>query len=173
MTRLTGSVKGVHTHPAERTAGGRGRGPRGAAGPLPGVLAAAALLVLSSAQAEHEPTGAKLFAGAAPLNGRLYTQSEDLPDTLVACANCHAHGRSPAVPRSTAPRLDKAFLTEPRHRRGGPRVAYDSLSFCAVVRSGIDPVHVVINVQMPRYRLTDEHCAALWRYLTESDDAGS
>lgn len=111
--------------------------------------------------------GAQLFAGGAPLQGRLYTQSEDLPAAAARCANCHSHGSSATVPYSNAPRLTREWLQENRRRRGGPRSHYDLAGFCALLRTGIGPEHIVINIQMPRYALSDEDCRSLWVFLTE------
>ena len=36
---------------------------------------------------------------------------------------------------------------------------------CALLRTGLDPAYVLINVAMPRYTLNERDCTALWRYL--------
>lgn len=101
------------------------------------------------------------------LQGRLYTQSEDLPTTAVRCSNCHSHATSTSVPYSNAPRLTREWLQEDRRRRGGPRSHYDLASFCSLLRTGIGPDRIVINIQMPRYALSDGDCRSLWLFLTE------
>ena len=115
--------------------------------------------------------GAQLFAGAVPLQGRLYTQSEDLPTAAVRCANCHSHGGSADVSYSNAPRLTREWLQEDRKRRGGPKSHYDLGGFCSLLRTGIAPDRIVINIQMPRYALSDNDCRSLWVLLTEEPSA--
>lgn len=150
-------------------AGGKGASPwrwsavRGVGAVLIGLLTVAA-------SAGAQPSGRDLFTGAVPLAGRLYTQSEDLPAVAVRCANCHTAGGGAPLPRSNAPSLGRSMLTERRSRRGGPRTAYNSSSFCALLRTGIDPAGIVINVEMPRYALGAPDCAALWAYLTEASE---
>jgi len=39
-----------------------------------------------------------------------------------------------------------------------------------MLRTGVDPVYVVISRQMPRYTLSDDQCLDLWRYLMETSD---
>jgi hypothetical protein len=111
--------------------------------------------------------GDKLFSGATALHGRLYTQSDEMPSAVVRCANCHSHGRSEAVAYTNAPRLTREWLVEDRRRRGGPKSHYDTQKFCALLRTGVGPDHIVINVEMPRYVLTDEECGSLWAFLTD------
>jgi protein SCO1/2 len=40
-------------------------------------------------------------------------------------------------------------------------------AFCSLLRTGIGPDHIVINIQMPRYTLSDNECRSLWEFLTE------
>ena len=115
--------------------------------------------------------GGQLFTGAAPLQGRLYTQSEDLPTSVVRCSNCHSHASTATVPYSNAPRLSREWLQEDRRRRGGPRSHYDLAHFCSLLRTGIGPDYIVINIQMPRYALSDDDCRSLWEFLTEEPSA--
>src|SRR5215475_6648317 len=110
--------------------------------------------------------GSRLFLGLAPLHGRLYTQSDELPSDVARCANCHAYGDSTPVPYSNAPRLNAQWLLANQRRRGGPKSHYDGQRFCSLLRTGVDPVYIVINVEMPRYELTDEECNSLWTFLT-------
>lgn len=114
--------------------------------------------------------GEKLFTGATALHGRLYTQSDEMPSAVVRCANCHSHGGSDPVAYSNAPRLTRGWLVEDRRRRGGPKSHYDMKQFCSLLRTGVGPDHIVINVEMPRYVLTDEECSSLWVFLTEKSD---
>ncbi|ALX16369.1 hypothetical protein P350_31610 [Burkholderia cepacia JBK9] len=118
-----------------------------------------------AAAADDVTRGHALFGGEAPLHGRLSTHPDSLPPRVVRCANCHAAGAGPAVPNSLAPRLTPDGLTALRARRGGPPTRYDRDAFCALLRTGLDPAYVLINVAMPRYTLSERDCTALWRYL--------
>jgi hypothetical protein len=40
-------------------------------------------------------------------------------------------------------------------------------SFCRLLRTGVDPVLIVVSRQMPRYELDESQCGNLWHYLTE------
>lgn len=111
--------------------------------------------------------GHDLFTGKADLHGRMSTHPDDLPPEVIRCSNCHAAGTGPDVPRSNAPRLTGDFLLVPRSRRGGPPSRYNPAAFCAVLRKGVDPAYIVINVEMPRYTIDDSQCAAIWSFLTE------
>jgi hypothetical protein len=115
--------------------------------------------------------GKRLFVGLAPLHGRLYTQSDDLPSEAARCMNCHAYRNSAPIPYSNAPRLSAQWLLGNRQRHGGPKSHYDRQRFCSLLRTGVDPSYIVINVEMPRYELTDEECSSLWTFLTEPADA--
>lgn len=61
-------------------------------------------------------------------------------------------------------------MTEFHSRRGGPPSLFSTTSFCRILRTGVDPVYVVISRQMPRYTLSDDQCLDLWRYLMETSD---
>ena len=50
-------------------------------------------------------------------------------------------------------------------RRGGPPSRYDPASFCQLLRTGIDPASVMVDKAMPRYTLTDQQCALLWKHV--------
>ncbi len=112
--------------------------------------------------------GQDLFTGRIELHGRIRTHIVDLPPEVVRCANCHAVGKGPDVPRSLAPRLSHELLLVPRTRRGGPPTFYDRGRFCTLLREGLDPARVLISVEMPRYSLSDEQCRALWRLSIQS-----
>ncbi|WP_323122062.1 hypothetical protein [Burkholderia alba] len=131
------------------------------------VLALAVLLgwLPAGAHADDTALGRALFTGAAPLRGRLSTHPSDLPAGVVRCANCHAAGQDARVANSIAPRLNASWLGELQSRRGGPPSQYDRASFCALLRTGLDPAYVLINVEMPRYRISDRDCGALWQFL--------
>jgi hypothetical protein len=124
----------------------------------------------SAAAASPAAMGQRVFDGPVALHGRLYTQADDLPTKIVRCANCHSFGTSPPVPNSNAPRLSSQWLEQLRQRRGGPKSSYDATRFCSLLRTGVDPVHIVINVEMPRYQMTDEECRALWAFLTRTSN---
>jgi hypothetical protein len=132
------------------------------------VTTSAAPAAPAPAPAPHDEAarGQALFVGAAPLRARLASHPSDLPATVIRCANCHAAGNGPAVPNSIAPRLSRGWLVDWQSRRGGPPSRYDHDEFCALLRDGVDPSYVLINVQMPRYRVDARDCAALWHFLT-------
>ena len=122
--------------------------------------------------------GKEAFTGAVPLKAHMVGHDTALPPSVVRCQNCHSRqAQSPvasAVPSAGAspadsfgPPLDRASLTQPRKRRGGPASSYDSTSFCSLLRDGIDPAHVMIPTTMPRYVVSQEECAALREYLTQ------
>jgi hypothetical protein len=62
--------------------------------------------------------------------------------------------------------LSAATLAEPVARRGGPPSRYDARSLCTLLRSGVDPAHVMVQRAMPRFDIDDLQCEALWQYLT-------
>ncbi|WP_311767615.1 hypothetical protein [Burkholderia sp. Bp8998] len=113
-----------------------------------------------------DDAGRALFTGAMPLTGRMSSHPGDLPANVVQCANCHAETTGPAVRNSIAPRLTRSWLVDLQSRRGGPPSRYDLPAFCRMLRDGIDPAYVLLNVEMPRYRISEGDCAALWRFLT-------
>lgn len=130
-----------------------------------GVCLSAALLVAATDARRTMNQGRALFTGARPLVGRIRGQEADLPARVIVCAHCHAQA-APDASAPAAPALDRANLTRPRERRGGPPSAYDQGSFCRLLRTGVDPVYVLIDRIMPVYELSDAACAALWQYLT-------
>ncbi|MEO5769659.1 MAG: hypothetical protein ABIS92_15005 [Polyangia bacterium] len=115
--------------------------------------------------------GQAMFLGEVPLKARIRGHSTPLPAEVVVCANCHgASDRRLAVPGGApgaAPRVDRALLLESRTRRGGPSSTYDAASFCNLLRTGIDPVFILVAREMPTYEIDEAGCRALWRYLTE------
>jgi cytochrome c553 len=117
--------------------------------------------------------GERLFRGEAALPARIVGQDFALPAQASRCVNCHgpARGEAPSSPASAtgiAPALTRATLAEPLRRRGGPPSRYDAASLCTVLRSGVDPAHVIILRTMPRYEITDADCRSLWLHFTES-----
>lgn len=121
----------------------------------------------ASSTKEISALGRRLFLGEEELSGRMYTHPADMPTAVVRCSNCHAAGNGPAVARSSAPRLTRDLLLQVRTRRGGPPTSYDRKSFCTVLRKGVDPAYILIDVAMPRYKLSDDQCTALWTVLTQ------
>lgn len=143
----------------------------------------ALLFALCAAAAAHgaEPDGADrgrtIYLGESALVARIAGQDFALPANASRCANCHSPAARPsaigasAVPADAqriGPVLTPEWLTQPQRRRGGPASRYDSAALCKLLRSGVDPAHVIILRTMPRYDISDTDCAALWRYLTES-----
>lgn len=139
----------------------------------PGARWLAGLLLAAAAPASlAEPAtsrGLALFIGEAPLAGRIALHNDDLPSEVVRCANCHDSARSPRVARTVAPPLTRGWLLAPRERRGGPASFYQQDSFCRLLQTGQDPARLVVNLQMPRYTLSERDCADLWRYLMGED----
>lgn len=132
-------------------------------------LALAALVWLAPALAApgDGARGARLFDGRAALPATLAGRDVALPVDASRCANCHLRD-GPGRPASTAgfgPALTALFLRTRQARRGGPPSAYDAAAFCRVLRTGIDPARVLVDLRMPRYAVGDADCAALWAYL--------
>jgi hypothetical protein len=121
--------------------------------------------------AEH---GRRLYWGELPLNGRVAGHSAVLPTQASRCANCHARGTEPGPParaglagsQPIGGSLSAQHLTQPVKRRGGPASVFDAQSLCRLVRTGVDPAHIVVASEMPRYDLSDADCQALWSYLS-------
>lgn len=107
--------------------------------------------------------GEALWRGERPLAGQIAGHAQAMPAAALRCVNCHGGG--PGAAPGGAPRLDAATLTRPLARRGGPPSAYDEQAFCRLLRTGIDPAAVLLPREMPRYRIDDRDCAALWRHL--------
>ena len=146
--------------------------------PSRGCRAAAALLAVASAACAVEPPaatpsaarGLKLFNGEVEIAARIAGQDFSLTAQSSRCVNCHA-----LVPRSNAasaapvqrigPALTPALLTTATRRRGGPPSRYDATSLCKLLRTGVDPAHVVVLRTMPRYEIVDADCLSLWLQL--------
>lgn len=135
---------------------------------------AAALMALSVLPAVATPPqvvarthGEALWRGERPLVGQIAGHAQAMPAAALRCINCHGGG--PGAAPGGAPRLDAATLTRPLARRGGPPSVYDEQAFCRLLRTGIDPAAVLLPREMPRYRIDDHDCAALWRHLVASD----
>ncbi len=113
--------------------------------------------------------GEALFNGKEPLSGRIREHDETLPPEVVRCVNCHGASARPS--RVAAPHLDGSRLLEFHQRRGGPPSRYDQSAFCKLLRSGVDPVQIMIAREMPVYALDDDQCASLWSFLVGKDAA--
>ena len=111
------------------------------------------------------PRGEDLYNGKEPLVGRIRGHDDNLPSTVITCANCHSARNATRLSAQPAPEIDHALLSEYRQRHGGPPSRYDLPSFCRVLRTGSDPVYVLIPREMPTYDLTDEQCTSLWNFL--------
>ncbi len=146
-----------------------------------GALAVAGLAMLLYAgwlwqQGQQRERGVALFRGERPVVARLQGHAQPLPALAVRCSNCHevsntapagsaAAGSAAAAPGPYAGLLTGTALTTLRSRRGGPPSAYDAERLCALLRTGIDPVQVMIPNTMPRYDVSPNDCADLWAYL--------
>jgi hypothetical protein len=111
--------------------------------------------------------GILLFHGSEPLKGTLQGMSIELPAETLRCQNCHTGPGGAAIAGSSAPALNGTMLTTAHPRRGGPPSRYTEASFCKLLRTGIDPVYIVVAREMPRYQIDDPQCASLWSYLTK------
>lgn len=134
-------------------------------GRLP-LLLSLPLLLANTAPESSGERGRRLFAGEQAVEARMVGHTDPLPAEAYRCVNCHSSSSTP--PRTDldfAPVLSKLTLTTRIARRGGPPSAYEPTSFCRLVRDGVDPAHVMISQAMPRYRLSDRECEALWTYL--------
>ena len=129
-------------------------------------LAALGLSVVSAAQTLTEASvrrGEQLFRGEEPLRGAIVGHDDALPAFASKCANCHDLEASKKASYGSI--LTRAALLEAAARRGGPPSRYEVGSFCRLLRTGIDPAHIIILRAMPRYEIDDAQCLALWNYL--------
>lgn len=128
--------------------------------PLAAVLACAGVQAAAAGDAQR---GERIFTGAEalPQQGPIV-----LPAPMAACAQCHARSGAARLEVKRAPPLTAAWLLQARARRGGPPSAFDQASFCAALRSGIDPQSIVMRKSMPRFEISSAQCTALWTYLS-------
>lgn len=146
--------------------------PRPSVGRLPvRALALVSLLAATSFGKSAFERGRDLFRGREALAARLRHHQSDLPPVVVACSNCHAVEGAPLPKASRAPHIDRALLLEARARRGGPPSAYEASSFCKLLRTGIDPAHVLIAREMPVYAVDDAQCQSLWQFAIRREKA--
>ncbi len=140
------------------------------------VLVGFASMVYGWLNTEHQrERGRAAFHGDSTLSGRVVGHSIALPRQASRCQNCHetragaplsAGGNGNAVGGEPfAAPLDRKWLRSPRSRHGGPLTTYDTAAFCTLLRTGVDPGHVMISPLMPRYDISDGQCADLLTYL--------
>lgn len=109
--------------------------------------------------------GAALYAGEAPLTAHLAGSTLVLPQAVVGCGHCHGAPVSPGSATLAAPDLRNGWLAQAISRRNGPPSSYTAASLCRTLRTGIDPVQILVPRAMPRYDIGDDDCAALWGFL--------
>jgi hypothetical protein len=125
----------------------------------------------AAAWADGAARGGQLFDGEVALPARIAGQDFALPAQASRCVNCHGPARGDAAsPAARAQRIGPALtagtLSDVVRRRGGPPSRYDATSLCVLLRTGVDPAHVIILRTMPRYDIADADCRALWLHLT-------
>src|SRR5438093_9960397 len=85
--------------------------------------------------------GCRMFVGETPLQGAIFEHDRPLPPEVVACANCHSGDTGSISGGSGAPFLSRSMLIEPLRRRGGPPSRFSAVSFCRLLRTGVDPAY--------------------------------
>jgi hypothetical protein len=130
-----------------------------------------AILLSGRLAEETGERGDSLFHGREKMNGKIRGHNDTLPPETVRCANCHEAADKSRLSRVAAPRLDRSVLLALRPRRGGPPSRYDRPAFCKLLRTGIDPVNIVIAREMPVYEVAEAQCASLWTFLLGKEDA--
>jgi hypothetical protein len=125
-----------------------------------------ALAVLPGLAAVSIQRGEAIYFGKEPSHGKIRGQDDPLPPEAVRCVNCHNPASKDRLSGKPAPRIDGEWLTKTRQRHGGPPSSYSQASFCKLLRSGTDPVYVLVAREMPIYEMNDDQCASLWTFLT-------
>jgi len=131
------------------------------------LLLATLICTGTGAPAEDQVSaGNKLYNGGAKLVGVIAGQAEPMPASVLVCVNCHVGrpGQAGGDARA-APDLRRGWLRKRLSRRNGPAGRYTEAGFCRALRTGIDPLYVMLPVQMPRFTISGDDCAALWAYL--------
>lgn len=137
------------------------------------VLALCTSAAVQGAEPSSAERGRQLYQGESALVARIAGQDFTLPATASRRVNCHSPSTSSATSpaladqQSIGPALTSALLTQSVRQRGGPPSRYDSAALCKLLRSGVDPAHVIIQRTMPRYDISDADCGSLWRHLSE------
>ena len=114
--------------------------------------------------------GEAIFLGEEPIIARLQGDSAVLPSRLSHCSGCHESSLTGRLDRSAALRLDRSTLLSTKKRRGAIPSAYSRDAFCRVVRTGVDPVFVMVAREMPRYEVDEVQCSSLWSYVTDRSE---
>jgi hypothetical protein len=117
------------------------------------------------AQDQPDTFGQDLFEGRVGAQAKMSGHSMALPVQASRCINCHESTRASRQTQNFGTQLNRRILMATIARRGGPASRYDALSFCKVIREGLDPANVVINSAMPRYQVSDAQCTSLWSYV--------
>lgn len=116
----------------------------------------------------QESTAESLFSGNGATAAHIGSDRLDAP--AARCSGCHgANGRGGGEGRTVAPDLRGGALTTLTSRRGGPPSVYSRESFCAGLRSGVDPAGVQYSSLMPRYAIDNRSCTMLWQFLTRGE----
>lgn len=143
-------------------------------------LCAPLMLVTMGSYANQSETdlGRKLYTGQLPVTAQLRGQDIALPPMASRCVNCHSNAASQAsgktntatdkLAQNFGPALEAGVLRNRQSRRGGPASSYELGSFCRVLRTGIDPAHILISRNMPVFQINDEQCSALWQFLNQT-----
>jgi hypothetical protein len=109
--------------------------------------------------------GCAIFNGKHPLVAHLRDDNRALPSSTTRCVNCHAAAPDAPGTAAFAPPLTHDSLLGATRRRGGPISHYDAAAFCRALESGVDPAGVMLRKAMPRYRISDADCTALWNFV--------
>jgi len=115
--------------------------------------------------------GQRLFLGQESLIGRISGQDFDLPVEASRCVNCHISdqaSQASEIKKKTqvfGPRLNQGTLLNKKSLRGGPAFSYTPKSFCRLLKTGIDPNHIMSKRSMPRYKISNKDCKAIWQYV--------
>ncbi len=125
-------------------------------------LALVAMVTVAHAACEPRDLGCAIFDGEHPLSAHLRDDDRTLPAWTTRCVNCHV-GTSKAA--AFAPPLTRESLLGETRRRGGPMSHYDPIAFCRAIKDGVDPADIVLRRAMPRYKIADAQCAALWQFV--------
>ncbi|MBR7779701.1 hypothetical protein [Undibacterium rugosum] len=133
---------------------------------------------MSYANQRDPDLGRKLYMGAISVPAQLRGQDIVLPPMASRCVNCHSSASSQASGKAYAaadklaqnfgPVLEAGMLSNRQSRRGGPASSYELASFCRVLKTGIDPAHILISRNMPVFQMNDEQCEALWQFLNQT-----
>lgn len=139
---------------------------------LPGAAAVASALRVETKWADAIPvkgriatTGQDLFEGRGGVAASV--GADRLDPRAAQCSGCHgARGNGGGEGKTVVPGLRGDALTKSMPRRGGPASAYSRETFCAGLRSGVDPAGVQFSPLMPRYEIDNRSCTMLWQFLT-------